>query len=322
MQTVKENGTALKYAHEDLQKDKELVLEAVKEDGSALKYAHEDLQKDKEVVLEAAKKYSFALQYAHEDLQKDKEFVLEAVKVDGLALKYVHEDLQRDKEFVLEAVKEESWSLRFVHEDLKKDRPFILEAVKLTASALHYAHEDLKKDRAFVLEAVKLKASALRFAKKEFKPFLKAYVQLNQKSDLGQNDLKNAIKQIIQQCEQLFISDQESPQTLAEVLKKTNTFLSSPGNKSVVNDYGRLTIQIHKSPGLKLLGKLMMGLAVVLLGVSIAMAATGVGLLPAAGLAAASVGLFSSGFIVNKEPRYAHGDLMTEINGLTDKVNL
>lgn len=36
--------------------NKEVVLEAVKEDGYALRYASEELQNDKEVVLEAVKK--------------------------------------------------------------------------------------------------------------------------------------------------------------------------------------------------------------------------------------------------------------------------
>ena len=48
-----------------------MVLEAVKQNGSALKYASEELKNDKEVVLEAVKQDGFALEYDSYELQND-----------------------------------------------------------------------------------------------------------------------------------------------------------------------------------------------------------------------------------------------------------
>ena len=70
---------------------KEVILEAVKFDGRLLKYASDELRKDREVVLEAVKKDERALDYACEELRNDKEVILEVVKKDGKYLQYVSE---------------------------------------------------------------------------------------------------------------------------------------------------------------------------------------------------------------------------------------
>ena len=61
-----------------MREDREIVLEAVKNDGSALKYASENLKEDREIVLEAVKNDGSALEYASENLKEDREIVLEA----------------------------------------------------------------------------------------------------------------------------------------------------------------------------------------------------------------------------------------------------
>lgn len=51
--------------------DREILLEAVKKDGSALRYASEELKNDREIVLEAVKadgKYSMPVKYQTMDL--------------------------------------------------------------------------------------------------------------------------------------------------------------------------------------------------------------------------------------------------------------
>ena len=60
--------------------DKSFVLEAVKQDGLALEYADESLQKDKSIVLEAVKQDGVALEYADESLQKDPDIIKAAKK--------------------------------------------------------------------------------------------------------------------------------------------------------------------------------------------------------------------------------------------------
>ena len=59
---------------------KESALEAVKRYSSALQFASQELQGDKEIVLAAIKQDGFALYYASQELQADREVVIEAVK--------------------------------------------------------------------------------------------------------------------------------------------------------------------------------------------------------------------------------------------------
>ena len=53
MAAVKQDGNAIKFASDDLKKDREMVMAAVKQDLSALEFASEDLQKDREIVMAA-----------------------------------------------------------------------------------------------------------------------------------------------------------------------------------------------------------------------------------------------------------------------------
>ena len=73
-----------------------LVLAAVKQDGSALKYAAEVLQADREIVLAAVKQHGSVLEYAAAGLQADREIVLAAVKRFGLAIWYASGALRTD----------------------------------------------------------------------------------------------------------------------------------------------------------------------------------------------------------------------------------
>ena len=88
----------MKYASEELKRDKEVVLEAVKKWGEALEYASEEFKNDKEVVLEAVKNDGYALKYASEELKNDKEVVLAAIRNTRYALEYASWRLQNDEE--------------------------------------------------------------------------------------------------------------------------------------------------------------------------------------------------------------------------------
>ena len=82
--------------------DREVVFAAVQQDGTAIRYAREDLRADSEVVLAAVKQNGNALQYANEDLRADHEIVLAAVQQDGRALQFADETLLQDEQFVAE----------------------------------------------------------------------------------------------------------------------------------------------------------------------------------------------------------------------------
>ena len=53
---VTRNGGALKYASENLKRDRSIVFAAVTQDGRALQYASEDLKRDRDVVLAAQRR--------------------------------------------------------------------------------------------------------------------------------------------------------------------------------------------------------------------------------------------------------------------------
>ena len=105
---VKADGMALKYASEELQADREVVLAAVQQNGEAFHYAAEELQADREVVLAAVQQYGYysspywVLKYASPELRADREVVLAAVQQDGRALEHA------SPEVVLAAV-EQGW---------------------------------------------------------------------------------------------------------------------------------------------------------------------------------------------------------------------
>ena len=89
--------------------NKEEVLEAVREDGSALKQASEELKGNKDVVMAAVNNYGKALEAASEELRADKEVVLAAVKQDkyvlGYGLQNADDSLKNDPEFMKEVEK-------------------------------------------------------------------------------------------------------------------------------------------------------------------------------------------------------------------------
>ena len=100
--------------------NKEEVLEAVKEDGTKLENASEELRNDREVVMTAVKQYGAEskeitydfLQLISKDLRADKEVIMAVIKNNGYALEQVSKELQSairshfssDKELVMVAL--------------------------------------------------------------------------------------------------------------------------------------------------------------------------------------------------------------------------
>lgn len=224
------------------------------------------------------------------------------------------------REEVLEAVKQNGALLRSAHPDLKNDRDVVLTAVSNNPAALIHAHADLLQDKAFVLEAVKKNAGAFIFAPTVFKPFLDAFNELNESyNTMSDQNIKEAVGNILNQCEKMFIANQESMDNLTMVLKNTDDFL----NPEIADDgetYQEFASRIAKNPsqGMQLVGKLMMNLAVIMLGASIVMATTGVGLLPAAGVLVSAVGIFSGGSALKERGEKDNTDLIKSMDELTN----
>ena len=79
MKVAQRNGMALGDASEELQKNRDVVMEAVQH-GLAPQFASKELQSDREVMMEAVRQNGLALQFASKGLQSDRDVVMEAVR--------------------------------------------------------------------------------------------------------------------------------------------------------------------------------------------------------------------------------------------------
>jgi len=65
-----------------------------------LQFASNQLQNNKNIVIEAVKQNGLVLQLISNELKNDKDVVLQAVKQNGLSLKYASEELKNDIDFL------------------------------------------------------------------------------------------------------------------------------------------------------------------------------------------------------------------------------
>eukprot|EP00971_Amphidinium_carterae_P270365 5364668-Amphidinium_carterae.1 len=103
------------------------VLELVSHNGIALKFASEELRRDRQVVLAAVKSYGAALQFASDELRRDREIVLTAVSSTGYApqaLEFAAEDLRSDEEIVSEALAKNVASFPYMSGSLLQNMDF------------------------------------------------------------------------------------------------------------------------------------------------------------------------------------------------------
>ena len=84
----------------------DIVLASVKNNGSALRFASERLKDNYDIVLVAVKNNERALGFASERLKDNYDIVLVAVKNNGRALKFASKKLQEDSELIAEAEKQ------------------------------------------------------------------------------------------------------------------------------------------------------------------------------------------------------------------------
>jgi hypothetical protein len=140
----------LKYATQELQGDREVVLAAVSQYGKALYYASEELKEDREVVIAAVTQNGSALQWASDKLKEQKKahkkVVLAAVTQNGDSLRYATQELQGDREVVLKAVTQNCLALHYVSEELKEDREVVLSAVTQNDKALQFTYEAFQNE--------------------------------------------------------------------------------------------------------------------------------------------------------------------------------
>lgn len=116
--------------------NKTIVLEIVKNvDGHYLKFADEELKKDKEIVYEAVKNHyrisNDIFNYADEELKKDKFFISKLIE-EGYECIYlfINEELKKDRDFTLKLLKLNKCLFKHLDEEYKQDNEMIKEGLK------------------------------------------------------------------------------------------------------------------------------------------------------------------------------------------------
>jgi len=145
----------LYYIDDIFKKDKEVVFEAIKQDERAFQFAHKDLKKDKDFILEVLNYRGDVLRYIDDSLKKDKEVALLAFEdLVGYQLKYLDKNLKNDFEVVYAAVRTHGSALEFASDQLKRNEDIVLKAISSDPKAIKYADAKLKGNKKFIQKAI------------------------------------------------------------------------------------------------------------------------------------------------------------------------
>jgi Domain of unknown function (DUF4116) len=324
---IHKNGLLLEYASDELKADREYVLAAVRQNGWALQFASAALRADREVVLEGVRKDGRALYYASAALKADREVVLAAVRRNGYALPYVSYSLKADREVVLAAVRQNGNALECAHPDLRADEEVVLEAVKQWNGALIHADDSCKKNRNIAIEVFKFENNLPGWENtdKSLHQFGKAYTDLLFSFVYPfpkDRQLVCSARKILEQCATLFVNKSERINVLADVLNRTESLISNP-SKENTQAYQKFTRHITKKPsyGMQQLGKLMMGLSILVAAASAVLAVTCGAIVPVA-VACSAVGLFAAGAVLNRTAKKDNHELIEKMDELASKPSI
>ena len=116
--------------------NKTIVLEIIKNvDGHYLKFADEELKRDKEIVYEAVKNHNRIsndiFNYADEELKRDKFIILKLIEegYDSIYL-FINEELKKDRDYTLKLLKLNKCLFKHLDEEYKQDNEMIKEGLK------------------------------------------------------------------------------------------------------------------------------------------------------------------------------------------------
>lgn len=226
---------------------------------------------------------------------------------------YVRNYRNSSKEVALTRVKENGLNLFYENRNMNNDKTVVLTAVRQNAAAFKFASKELRRNRAIVYEASTQKY--VRFymyvTDKNLIPFLEANHALH--NALNKNKIaaiQQITKRLIGESKSLFLDDRiskEDLQTLSNVLNETSMLLNdeiSPSDyKTNLSEYkiSAQHIAVSESPVIKRIGNLLLALAAVVASLSIGLACTGGGALPAAGAGLLAAGFFAGGMVLKNK---------------------
>jgi hypothetical protein len=256
------------YASDDLKNNREFVLDAIKIGRSdVLEYAadhfkddsefllniihilnnnYEDINNILEFISDNLKNTSQffldilkirndieVLKYVSENLQNDRNFVLSCMKY-GYAFENISENLRNDREIVLDAIRNDGCNLMFASDNLKNDSEIVLEAIKNDFKSLYYASDNLKNNSDFILSALEQNYNnlcALYFILNIVK---ENDLIISNITNFFQNDKKNILEIIKQDCSKLKYTKNDKELILETV--KENGLLLKHVSENFKND--------------------------------------------------------------------------------------
>merc|ERR1712167_367648 len=116
-----------------------MVLAAVRQCGSVLEAASEEMKGDHELCMVAVTQDGQALQWASEEMKGDRELCMAAVAQDWCAHLYASKEAQKDNDIraaVMGVVQKDCYKLGQASEEMKGDRELCMAAVAQTSRAL------------------------------------------------------------------------------------------------------------------------------------------------------------------------------------------
>ena len=128
---VNSNRVAFTLLSENLQNDREFVLELLRQDEKSKRlfpYLNENFKRDPEILTLCIDEYPAMLGYIKP--VSDKGLILQVLKKDRHALNFASAELKLDRSFILEAVKVDWHILQDISMDLLTDYEFISTAIK------------------------------------------------------------------------------------------------------------------------------------------------------------------------------------------------
>lgn len=152
LKAVHNNGLSLEFASDNLQNDREVVLEAIKTDSTglrdelAMKFVSASLIEDINFIKDALginpKVYEF-LPLIHKDDIEIAEFI---IKIDPKAFNLLNEKFRFNTAIAKLAISSYGYNLKYTSEELRNDKNVVILAIANDANAVQFASQNLKSD--------------------------------------------------------------------------------------------------------------------------------------------------------------------------------
>lgn len=187
----------LQYAPDHWKDDEKFMLETVVQDGKALKYVSPRLKANKEMVFLAFSNHIGAFKYADASLKNDKKFVLRFLEIDqsGYELRDVTHALRDDKIFIFTYIKQlecDYVHIEYFSKRLRKHKTIISMIVKKLlrnkTMAMGYiiGQRCILKNNDLMLKIIKKVPTAFYYVPNDFKTSRKL-ILLSKKDDIIEN---------------------------------------------------------------------------------------------------------------------------------------